>query len=167
VNLGANSADETITEGEVLTLLAGSNDNFNMTFTEAGNYTFYVDVSDLAEPTLAIYKAEMYAGTPIFVKGSMNGWGAVDELNYLGNSSYSVELELNADAYEFKVADADWSDINMGAGENNTVTVGSATELQQGSQTNLSLTIAEAGTFIFTVTGPNPQTPTITLAKKP
>ena len=168
VNLGANSADETITEGEVLTLLAGSNDNFNMTFTEAGNYTFYVDVSDLAEPRLAIYKAEMYAGTPVFVRGSMTGdWGAVDELNYLGNSSYSVEIDLDAETYEFKVADAVWGDINMGAGEISAVTIGLAALLVQSSQSDLSITIAEAGTYIFTVAGPNPQSPTVTITKKP
>ncbi len=167
VNLGANSADELVTEGAVMSLLSGSNDNFSMTFTEAGDYTFYVDVSDLAEPTLAIYQAEMYAGTPIFVKGAMNGWGAVDELAYAGNSSYSVEIDLNAETYEFKVADADWSDINMGAGETNTVTIGSAALLVQGSQSNLSLTIAEAGTYIFTVNGPNPTAATVTVTKKP
>ena len=167
VNLGAPSADFEITEAVTQVLVSGSSDNFSMTFTQAGNYTFYLDVSDLTEPTLAIYTAEMYAGTPVFIKGSMNGWGSVDELNYLGNSSYSVEIELNAAVYEFKVADADWSNINMGAGENNIVTVGTATGLVQGSQTNLSLTIAEAGTYIFTVAGPNPQAPTITLTKKP
>jgi hypothetical protein len=37
----------------------------------------------------------------------------------------------------------------------------------QGSQANLSLTIAEAGTYIFTVAGPNPQAPTVTITKKP
>lgn len=167
VNMGAPADDMEIIEGEQQLLLSGSNDNFSMVFTEDGDYTFVFDASNLAEPTLSIYAAEMYAGTPVFVKGSMNGWGAVDELSYLGNSTYSVEIDLNAEAYEFKVADADWSNINMGAGENNIVTVGSATELLQGSQTNLSLTIAEAGTYIFTVTGPNPQTPTITLTKKP
>ena len=167
VNLGAPSADFEITEAVTQALVSGSSDNFSMTFTQAGNYTFYLDVSDLTEPTLAIYTAEMYAGTPVFIKGSMNGWGSVDELNYLGNSSYSVEIELNAAVYEFKVADADWSKINMGAGENNIVTVGAATGLVQGSQTNLSLNIAEAGTYIFTVAGPNPQAPTITLSKKP
>lgn len=166
VNLGANSADEAITEGEVLTLLSGSSDNFSMAFTEAGDYTFHVDASNINEPMLSIYKAEMYAGTPVFVKGSMNGWGAVDELSYLGNSSYSVEIDLNAEAYEFKVADADWSNVNMGAGSSNIVTVGSAAEIVQGGG-NLSLTIAEAGTYIFTVAGPSPQAPTVTLIKKP
>ncbi|WP_440877006.1 pullulanase-type alpha-1,6-glucosidase [Thalassotalea sp. PLHSN55] len=167
VNLGANSADEVVTEGAVMSLLSGSNDNFSMTFTEAGEYTFYVDVSDLAEPTLSVYKAEMYAGTPVFIRGGMNGWGAVDELAYVGNSSYSVEIDLSAESYEFKVADADWSDINMGAGETNTVAVGSAALLVQGSQSNFSLTITEAGTYIFTVDGPNPTAATVTVTKKP
>ena len=167
VNLGAPEADIAMVEGVTQLLLSGSSDNFSMEVVAAGDYTFTFDASNLTEPTLSIYTAEMYAGTPVFVKGSMNGWGAVNELNYLGNSSYSVEIELNAEAYEFKVADADWSNINMGADENNIVTVGSATRLMQGSQTNLSLTIAEAGTYIFTVVGPNPQAPTITLTKKP
>ena len=166
VNMGAPADDLEIISGEVQLLLSGSNDNFNMIFTEDGDYSFVFDASNLAEPTLAIYKAEMYAGTPVFVKGNMNGWGAVDELNYLGNSSYSVEIDLSSEDYEFKVADADWSVINMGAGSQNVVTVGSAAEIAQGGG-NLSLTIAEAATYIFTVTGPNPQTPTITITKKP
>ena len=165
VNLGANSADELVTEGAVMSLLSGSSDNFSMTFAEAGDYTFYVDVSDLAVPTMAVYKAEMYAGTAIFVRGDMNGWGAVNELAYLGNSTYQVEIDLNAETYGLKVASADWSTVDLGGNGDNIVTVGTAKTL--GSQGNLSMTIAEAGTYIFTVTGPYPAAPKVLVEKKP
>ena len=165
VNMGAPADDNEITEGEIQPLLSGSNDNFNMAF-EAGNYTFRFDASDLAEPTLAIYKAETFGDTPVFIRGGMNGWGTVNQVNYDGNSSYSVEIDLNAESYEFKVASEDWSTFNLGAAGEAETMVGEPKLLAQGSQTNLSLEIAEAGTYVFTVAGPNPAAPTVTVSKK-
>ena len=68
----------------------------------------------------------------------------------------------------FKVASGDWSTVNLGAPtDTNMVTLDSPLVLVQDSQDNLSLTITEAGDYIITVAGPNPNTPTITVSKKP
>ncbi len=168
VNMGAPADDMEITEGENQLLLSGSNDNFNMTFTEDGDYTFVFDASNLAEPTLSIFSAEMFGATPVYIRGDMNGWGEVDLLNYDGASSYSVEINLSAGDYGFKVASADWSTVNLGApADTNVVTLDSPLLLVQDSQDNLSITITEDGDYIVTVAGPNPQTPTISISKKP
>ena len=168
INMGAPADDLEVIEGEVQLLLSGSNDNFNMTFAEDGDYTFVFDASNLAEPTLSIYAAEMFGSTATFIRGDMNGWGEVDTLTYQGNSLYSVEIALTVQDYNFKVASADWSTINLGAqSESNVVDTGEAYSLVSNSNDNLFVSIAEAGIYVFTVAGPNPQTPTITLTKKP
>jgi pullulanase len=155
-----------ITEGENQLLLSGSSDNFSMNFAEDGDYTFVFDASDLAEATLSIYSAEMFGATPVYLRGSMNGWGAVDLLSYAGASSYSVEVNLTAGDYEFKVADSDWTTFNLGApADTNVVTLDSPLILLQGGG-NLSVTIVDDGIYIVTVTGPDPTAPTVNISKK-
>jgi pullulanase len=167
INMGAPADDTEVFEGERQLLLSASNDNFTMVFAEDGDYTFVFDASNLDEPTLSIYSAEMFGNTTVFIRGDMNGWGEVDNLSYDGASSYSVEINLAAGDYGFKVASGDWSTFNLGApAETNIVTIDSPLTLVQDSQDNLSLSIAEAGDYIFTVAGPNPQIPTITVSKK-
>ncbi|PKI16589.1 alpha-1,6-glucosidase domain-containing protein [Colwellia sp. 12G3] len=168
VNMGAPADDMEITEGENQLLLSGSNDNFNMTFAVDGDYTFVFDASNLAEATLSIYAAEMFGATSVFIRGDMNGWGEVDVLGYDGSSSYSVEINLTAGDYGFKVASGDWSTFNLGApAETNVVTLDSTLTLVQDSQDNLSVTIVDDGVYIVTVAGPDPTAPTINISKKP
>jgi pullulanase len=110
----------------------------------------------------------MFGETSVYIRGDMNGWGEVDLLNYDGASSYSVEINLAAGDYGFKVASGDWSTVNLGApADTNVVTLDSPLLLVQDSQDNLSVSIAEDGDYIVTVAGPNPNTPTITMSKKP
>jgi pullulanase len=167
VNMGAPADDMEITEGENQLLLSASNDNFTMTFAADGEYTFVFDASNLAEATLSIYAAEMFAATPVFIRGDMNSWGEVDVLGYDGSSSYSVEINLTAGDYGFKVASADWSTVNLGApAETNLVSLDLPLTLVQDSQDNLSVTIVDDGVYIVTIAGPNPTTPTISISKK-
>jgi len=168
VNMGAPGDDTEVFEGEKQSLVAGSNDNLSMTFTTAGDYTFVFDAADLSAPTLAVYAAEMFGDTTVYIRGGMNGWGEVDALSYTDNSMYSVEIDVAAGDYEFKVASGDWSTFNLGApSETNVISLGSPLALVQNSQDNLSLSITDAGIYIFTVSGPNPEEPTVTVTKKP
>ncbi|MFT5759498.1 MAG: pullulanase [Alteromonadaceae bacterium] len=168
VNMGAPADDMEITEGENQLLLSGSNDNFSMNFAVDGDYTFVFDASNLAKATLSIYSAEMFGTTQVFIRGDMNSWGEVDVLSYDGLSRYSVEINLTAGDYGFKVASADWSTFNLGApADTNVVTLDSPLLLVQDSQDNLSVTIVDDGVYIVTVAGPDPTTPTITINKKP
>lgn len=168
VNMGAPADDMEITEGEVQLLLSGSGDNFSMNFATDGEYTFIFDASDLAEATLTIYSAEMFGATPVFIRGDMNSWGEVDQLSYAGAGSYSVEVNLTAGDYGFKIASADWSTFNLGApADTNVVSLDSPLTLVQGSNDNLSVTIVDDGVYIVTVTGPDPTEPTVNISKKP
>ncbi len=167
VNFGAPAGDNVITEGEVQLLLSGSNDNFSMTFAKTGEYTFVFNASNLNEATLTVYSAEMFGTTPVFVRGDMNSWGAVDTLVYQGNASYSIDLTLDAKAYNFKVASDDWSTFNFGANTDITeVTAGTDYSLVRNTNDNLLINIAEAGVYTFKVTGPNPDLLTLSVVKK-
>ena len=55
------------------------------------------------------------------MRGELNGWGATDELVYVGQDQYQVDLVLGPDSdgngdgvIEFKIADANWASINFG-----------------------------------------------------
>jgi pullulanase len=168
VNMGAPSDDTEVLAGEKQLLVSGSNDNLSMTFETSGDYTFVFDAADLSVPTLAVYAAEMFGDTTVYIRGGMNGWGEIDNLTYTGNSMYSVEIEIATGDYEFKVASADWSTFNLGApGDANVVSLGSPLTLVQNSQDNLSLSIVDAGIYIFTVSGPNPEEPKVMVTQKP
>ena len=167
VNMGAPADDSDVLLGEEQLLLAGSNDNLAITFATSQEYTFTFDASDLNAPTLSVHKAEMFADTNVYIRGDMNSWGEVDTVTYQGNASYSVEIDLAAASYGFKVASGDWSTFNLGAGaDGGVVNLGQPLVLSQGSNDNLSFIADEAATYIFTVTGPNPDTPTVMISKK-
>lgn len=167
VNMGAPADDTEVMLGEEQSLVSGSNDNLMMTFDTEQEYTFIFDASDIDAPILSVFKSEMFAGTSVFIRGEMNSWGQVDEVTYQGNASYSVEIDLDATSYGFKVASGDWSTFNLGAGDaGNVVNLNEPLTLSQGSNDNLSFTADEAATYLFTVTGPDPSAPTITISKK-
>lgn len=166
VNMGAPDSDNEVLAGEEQLLVAGSNTNLMMTFDTTGEYTFIFDASNLNEPTLTVYSAEMFGATTVYVRGGMNGWGEVDALTYQGSNVYSVDIEISAGSYEFKVASGDWATFNIGAGEVNEVVIGETLPVFHGGNPgNLMLTIEEDGIYRFSVKGPNPDTPSLTVTK--
>jgi pullulanase len=105
----------------------------------------------------------MYGSQTIYLKGSFNGWGNVDELVYQGDSTYQVDMVLTAGNYEFKFANADWSDINYGALADDPVINLGEPKLLYYNAANIQLTIPADGTYRFTVTGPNESAPKMTV----
>lgn len=165
VNMGAPADDNEVFVGEEQLLVAGSNDNLVMTFTSTGEYTFIFDAANLDEPLLTVYSAEMFGATTVFIRGAMNGWGEVDALNYQGDSLYTVDIAIEAGSYEFKVASADWSTVNLGASADNNVSLDIPYVLTQGSNDNLSISLEETATYRFSVQGPNPESAAVTVSK--
>jgi CubicO group peptidase (beta-lactamase class C family) len=52
---------------------------------------------------------------PLFLRGSMNGWGAGAPLTKAPDGSIAVELPLAAGEYQFKIASEDWKAADFGA----------------------------------------------------
>ena len=167
VNMGAPANDTEVLLAEQQALLSGSNDNLTITIPTSHEYTFTFDASDLDAPTLSVHKSQMFEDSTVYIRGDMNGWGEVDILTYQGNASYSVEIALTAASYGFKVASADWSTFNIGAGDSGgVVNLDQPLTLLRDSNDNLSFVADEDATYVFTVTGPNPGAPTVTVSKK-
>ncbi|BEU04213.1 pullulanase [Agarivorans sp. OAG1] len=67
--------------------------------------------------------------TQVFVRGLGGEWGAVYELEFTKDGLYEYTTTLEAGSYGFKVADADWGDVNYGATEGE-LTLGTAKALE-------------------------------------
>lgn len=160
INLGAVTPQVIL--GEWSTLLAGSNDNFSTTF-ETGDYTFLLDASNIDAQQIGVFKSQMFADTAVFLRGSMNGWGTDNPIVYQGNGVYSLTIALTAGDYQFKVASEDWSTFNFGADSNALVSVEQRYHAQQGSNGNLTISIATDGDYTFEVTGPSITAPSLTV----
>jgi len=153
VNLG-NTQAPNVVEDEPKALNQGGE---NMTFTAGADatYIFSVNARDSQAPILTVLNEEPYVGTPVYLRGGMNGWGTDDEMIYDGGRIYSVavDIEASSDAYGFKVASEDWSTVNMGATSADPldieVMVGQTQALLQGSNDNLSITIDETAKYVF------------------
>jgi pullulanase len=164
VDFGSGEATNDVTIGQAK-LLAVSGDNMTMNIAEDAEYSFIVDFTNRNEPLLSVYPTQTFGATPIYVRGSLNGWGTDNMLEYQGNSTYIMEREVTAGDYEFKIASEDWNTIDLGApAELETLMVDQAIVMQPVGD-NINLTISEDATYRFTLTGPDAKTPNLIIEK--
>lgn len=158
VDFGA-SGDTTVQLNTTLALMR-SGANMHFTPNESGSYVFSLDASDSESPTLTVKVEEPYAGTRVYLRGSMNGWSENDAFTYIGSGQYEVSVALTAGDYEFKVASSDWSTVNFGA--NSALAVNSTVDLVNGGS-NIALSVTSDGTYVFTFDAANLDSPTISV----
>lgn len=148
-NLGA-AADVTL--GQDVTLTQGSNDNLHITIATAGTYRFEVDTRNAAAPKLRVYVDDIFAATPVYVRGDItaSGWNADagNLMTYAGAGRYTLTTNIAAGSYVFKLAETNWSNPNLGA---QSASVGEPTLLTQGSNDNIAITIPSTGDYTFTL----------------
>lgn len=117
-----------------------------------------------ATASLGSTVAVPYGDTAIYVRGDVSaaGWDAtaVNRMNYDGNGIYSVLLDVSAGTHSFKVAEANWSNPNLGS--NQVIEIGNTITLTQGSNDNITINVATAGTYRFELdASANPAAPTL------
>lgn len=161
VNLGSASP---VLLGEGVVLTQGSNDNIRLTITTNGTYRFEVDARNPAAPEVMVYRDDLFAATPIYLRGTVSStqWGADagNLMTYAGKGLYTKTLTIPAGNYMFKVAETNWSNPNLGGPA---AVVGEPTDLTQGSNDNIGLTISTAGDYRFTLDTRNQNAITITV----
>ncbi len=160
VNMGSATP---VVLGTGVTLTQGSNDNLMLDISEDGNYRFEVDARNPSAPVVKVYRDDLFAATPIYLRGPVTaaGWSdanSTNQLTYAGKGLYTKTLTLAEGTYQFKVAEANWSNPNLGG---SALVLGEPGELIQGSNDNLGLTIPAAGDYRFTVDTTNPNAITI------
>jgi len=165
VNFGVADGAPQITE-ETTTLLDGGN-NIKLNVENAGEYVFSFDASDPLNLNVGIYAPGMYGDTEIFVRGGHNDWAADTAMSFDGNYTYSVELALTEGDIQFKVADADWANINMGESSDGAqVTLQKRVKIEPNGGGNMQFSIPATGDYTVELKGPNPDNPEIIFSRK-
>lgn len=167
-SFGAADGEAEIVIGESKNLVVGEDVTVNLTITVASdaNYQFYFNAKDPENPTLTV--TEVIYNKPMYVKGSMNEWAATTAMTYQGDSIYESVMTLEAADYEFKVADAAWTEAtNFGAAASDeALTLETAKSLVFGEDVamNITMTIAEAGNYKFVLDATLPEAPVLTVS---
>lgn len=87
--------------------------------------------------------------TPLFLRGSMNGWGTSAPLMPAPDGSLTAEVQLTPGDYQFKLGSADWQKADLGASGASDVKEGSAALSLIPHGGNIRLTIPAGGTYRF------------------
>uniref|UniRef100_UPI001444BC35 alpha-1,6-glucosidase domain-containing protein n=1 Tax=Ningiella ruwaisensis TaxID=2364274 RepID=UPI001444BC35 len=144
--------DDAVVEEDMEKTLVRGQGNLSITPSVTATYIFSLDAFEAESPVLTVTNEEPYVGNPIFIRGSMNGWGTGNELEYDGGRIYRTTIELAAEEHQFKVANDGWSMPNLGgataADEDVVLTLAENMPVFEGGE-NLKLTISDAGRYIF------------------
>ncbi len=165
VNFGVADGADQITTGSTTSLDGGSNIRLNVE--TAGEYVFSFDASDPLNLSLDLYAPGMYGETEIFVRGGHNDWGADTPMTFDGDYTYTIELALTEGDIQFKVADADWANINMGESSDGAqVNLDQRVKIEPNGGGNMQFSIPASGDYIVELKGPNPDNPEIIFSRK-
>jgi ribosomal protein L18 len=170
-NFGATLGDEVLELDMTKSLVFGEGvaQNITLTIANAGNYKFTLDATDPGAPVLTVSNAAPYGTTQMYVKGTMNEWSNQQAMVYLGDNIYRSVYALDVTSYEFKVADADWTEAtNFGAAtgeEALELAVAKSLVFGEGIAQNMILDITVAGDYAFTLNATDPSAPIITITE--
>lgn len=87
---------------------------------------------------------ERTAWPTLYLRGSFNEWGTANPLQPAGPGRWQAEVPLPAGRHSFKLADADWREVDLGAGDEQPVPADTWHPLQ-GRGGNLRLAVETAG----------------------
>ncbi|WMS86951.1 alpha-1,6-glucosidase domain-containing protein [Pleionea litopenaei] len=153
VNFGAQSAAEAAVTVDTDKTLYRTNDNLSITVPTTGSYFFEIDASDPEAPVLHVRNTDVFAGTSIYVRGGINGWGTASELVHQGDGIYKVIVDVGANtgAQEFKIASADWATVDISYGDGSAqVTEDEVKLLGPGAGlANMTMDFAVSGEYTF------------------
>ncbi|MDH3532771.1 MAG: DUF3372 domain-containing protein, partial [Gammaproteobacteria bacterium] len=151
-NLGATSATDAAVElGVGETLVQDSQDNLSIDIARPGDYRFSLDATNKDVPVLTVTELVPFGDEALYLRGDMNGWDASTQLPYQGNGYYVAGQSLTAGTYGFKVADANWATINIGAasGDGSVSVGGFVAVVDADNPGNLSLTLGADASVDF------------------
>ena len=169
VNFGAGEGEDVNVVALADKVLARTNNNLSFTPTVSATYLFTIDATDSEAPVLLVENEEPYVGTPVYLRGAMNGWGTDEEFVYQGGRIYTFARDIDAGSYEFKVASEDWSTVNFGA-----LTGDDADRILTPGQTlsvaatndNLVLNVESADRYVFVFNVTDVNAPTLGVFKE-
>ncbi len=164
-SFGATLTEEAVVLGEAKTLTVTEAENISISVSVAANYQFTFDATDPAAPVLTVIEVPL--DKVMYVKGTMNEWSNTQAMVYVGEGVYTSEFTLAVAEYEFKVADADWTEsTNFGAAQGDeALLLETPKNLVFGEDIamNITLNITEAGNYTFSLDASVPDVPVLTV----
>jgi hypothetical protein len=167
-SFGAAATEEPVVLGEGKTLVVGEDVGQNITFTVSAdaNYQFIFDATDPELPVMTVIEVPLKR--IMYVKGTLNEWSNSQAMVYEGDNIYTSTFVLEATDYEFKVADANWTDdTNFGAtlgDEMLDLDVSKSLVFGEGVAQNITIAIAEAGNYKFVLDATSTEAPILTVS---
>lgn len=142
---------------ENYSVLIGINDEKNLSIEDGA-----LKIDSIAPYETRVYylgdtpKEMLFTDNRLFLRGTMNDFG-YNEMEYDSeNKKFAASVKLAAKTYQFKFDKyCDWT-LSFGSGEENkdgkTISLGETvqTSTEKGENTNFSITISTAGTYLFT-----------------
>lgn len=93
----------------------------------------------------------------LFLRGTINNWDTQLPMRY-SNGYYLTNVVVAPGRYEFKIADADWQTVDLGAEVDEFMVLGQLHPVKlKGS--NLKVNLTTPGTYVFALDARNPETP--------
>jgi len=126
----------------------------------AGHY-----IPAVAPPKNVAPPAAAYAKAPLYLRGSMNGWGVGERLQLRQRGVFEARVELEAGQHTFKLASEDWSTIDLGAPfDEGVLQAGAAQRLEQKGG-NLVFEAPHRAAYLFRLDASG--TPQLTVSRAP
>lgn len=137
--------------------------NLMLNLTQEATLKFSLDASDTQAPIINVDFEEPFFGTTVFVRGGINGWGEDDPMEYAVGGRYTATIDVTAGSYEFKVASSDWSTVDYGSADSDTMTVVGVTKDVAVSGNNLAITFDVDGSYTFLFDASDLSAPTVSV----
>jgi CubicO group peptidase (beta-lactamase class C family) len=103
-----------------------------------------------------------FATTPIYLRGSMNGWGVATPLRANGKQ-FAATVTLERGAHEFKIGSDDFAAIDFGGMPGSPAMSPGETRKLEAVGANLKLNVPARAAYIFMVDVSDPETPSLTV----
>ena len=162
-NFGGNNVALGLEQSKTLLVSGG---NISLDISDSGDYLLMLNAFEPQSPQLSLTSfTPAFIERDISLRGSMNNWGSEQVFSYQGGGRYSTRVTLAEQEYQFKIADADWAEVNLGADDGNmALALGKALSSGQG---DLTLSITTPGNYDFELDVLAAELPVLTITKTP
>ncbi|ELX08572.1 hypothetical protein Jab_2c06270 [Janthinobacterium sp. HH01] len=117
------------------------------------------------QPSAPATVAEL-TGTTLYLRGTMNKWGATTPLQQVDATSFSVDVALPKGLSRFRVGSKDWRSVELGGGDKQGKFVADKAQALAWAGRDLWFDTPQAGTYTFALNVAAPDAPLLTVTRR-
>jgi len=117
------------------------------------------------QPSAPATVAEL-TGTTLYLRGTMNKWGATTPLLQVDASTFSVDVALPKGLSRFKVGSKDFRSVELGGGDKQGKFIADKAQALAWAGRELWFDTPQAGTYTFALSVAAPDTPLLTVTRR-